>query len=441
MRRKLKKEIVMTLLILMSSLVWGATTTLVSIASNGTQGDSYSDDASVSADGRYVAFSSKATNLVSGDTNGASDIFVRDTKMHTTVRVSVSSGGIQGNDHSYTPSISGDGRYIAFSSSATNLVSNDTNARNDIFVHDMQSGTTSRVSIATNGTEGNDHSSDPSISADGRYVAFSSFANSLVIFDTSDQDIFVHDRQSGTTTRVSVDSAGQQPELGYNCSSPAISADGRYVVFRTDAANLVPGDDNGKADVFLRDLINETTTRVSIATDGSQVNDHCYNPAISADGRYVAFETDATNLVSGDVYGIGDIFVRDRLSGTTVKVSVASDGTPGNDSSYYPAFSADGRYIVFKSAATNLIDNDTNSYTDIFMHDQQNGMTVRVSIAANGVQADSFSNKPVISSNGRYVAFYSYASNLVAGDINGQADVFVRDTLVTMPPIIMYLLN
>ncbi len=437
-----KRRTGIIIFLLASSLLWGGTTTRISVSTNGTQGDEYSDDSSLSADGRYVAFGSKATTLVTGDTNGASDIFLRDRQTGTTTRVSVTSAGVQGDDSSYTPSISADGRYVAFRSSATNLVTGDTNAHDDIFVRDRQSGSTTRVSIATGGTQGDDDSYAPSISADGRYVAFSSLANNLVPSDTNDKDIFVHDRQSGTTTRVSVSSSGQQAENGYPCSAPAISADGRYVVFTSAAPNLVAGDDNGKADIFLRDTVTDTTTRMSIASDSTQANEDCYEPAISADGRYVAFQSDATTLVSGDANGVGDIFVHDRLSGTTAIVSVASDGTLGNDRSYYPAFGDNGRYVVYNSYAANLVEGDTNTYNDIFLHDQQSGTTVRVSVATNGTQANGLSGKPAISSNGRYVAFDSYASNLVAGDTNGDGDVFVRDTsMFPLPAVIMYLLG
>jgi Tol biopolymer transport system component len=229
------------------------TTTCVSVASNGAQGNRQSTAPSISADGRYVAFASLASNLVSGDTNNEPDIFVHDRETGQTNRVSVASDGTQGNGGSYMPSISADGRYAAFKSSASNLVPGDTNGYEDIFVHDRETAQTERVSVASDGTQGNHWSSYLVISADGRYVAFASLASNLVSGDTNNElDIFVHDRETSQTKRVSVASDGAQADGGswYN---PSISADGRYVAFGSVASNLVPGDTNGMQDVFVHD--------------------------------------------------------------------------------------------------------------------------------------------------------------------------------------------
>ncbi|MDP8958392.1 MAG: hypothetical protein M3N51_04135, partial [Actinomycetota bacterium] len=214
----------------------------VSVASNGGQGDGISVDAAISADGRYVAFDSTASNLVGGDTNGAIDVFVRDRVSGTTERVSLASNEAQGNGHSGDPDISADGRYVAFGSSAPNLVVNDFNGEGDVFVRDRSRGATERVSVAPDGTSGNDYSFPGVISADGRYVAFWSIASNLVPGDTNGAgDVFVRDRVTGTTELVSVAKGTQGNGASYG---PAISAGGRYVGFESDASNLVEGDTN-----------------------------------------------------------------------------------------------------------------------------------------------------------------------------------------------------
>jgi Tol biopolymer transport system component len=433
-------------------------TTRVSVASDGTQSNHDSYNPSISADGRFVAFESEATNLVSGDTNNFRDIFVHDRQTGQTTRVSVASDGTQSNQHSYNPSISADGRYVAFESEATNLVSGDTNNHRDIFVHDRQTGQTTRVSVASDGTQANDFSSNPSISADGRYVAFMSWASNLVGGDTEPpilpsttslpdnpaskvtgvvHNVFVHDRQTGATTLVSVAIDGS--EGSGHSEEVSISADGRYVAFMSWASNLVNGDTNNLPDIFVRDLQTNQTTRVSVASDGTQANNFSFEPSISADGRYVAFMSWADNLVSGDTNGDWDIFVHDRQTGATTRVSVATGGGQAVGRSHNPSISADGRYVAFASSASNLVSGDTNNHPDIFVHDRQTGVTTRVSVASDGTQTYAFSFDPSISADGRYVAFGSEADNLVSGDTNGRYDIFVREmnkTVVFLPLVV-----
>jgi Tol biopolymer transport system component len=372
-------------------------TTRVSVASDGTQANYQSIGNSISTDGRFVAFASLASNLVSGDTNicGVStipgtcpDVFVHDRQTGETTRVSVASNGTQGNAESWFPSISADARYVAFVSPASNLVSGDTNGVDDVFVHDRQTGQTTRVSVASNGTQGDDWSSTPSISADGRYVSFNARAGNLVANDTntcedypipgSCPDIFVHDQQTGGTTRVSVASDGTQ---GNGASFyHSISADGRYVAFYSEASNLVSEDTNGFADIFVHDRQTGETTRVSIASDGTQGNGWSYVHSISAHGNYVAFTSYASNLVGGDtntcdIYTIPgscpDVFVHDRQAGVTARVSVSTDGTQGDDSSYEPSLSADGSVVAFTSRASNLVSEDDNQCLDVFVHESE----------------------------------------------------------------------
>src|SRR6476469_5059900 len=344
----------------------------------------------------------------------------------TITRVSVDSAGNPGNSYSLFPSISADGQFVAFGSMSTNLVPGDTNNSEDIFVRDLLTNTTTRVSVDSAGNQGNGYSFLPSISADRRFVAFSSDASNILPGDTNNQtDIFVRDLLTNTTTRVSVDSAGNP---GNNKSgSPSISADGRFVAFLSNSTNLVPGDTNNNYDIFVRDLFTNTTTRVSVDSAGNQANRYSSPPSISADGRFVAFSSDASNIVPGDTNNTGDIFVRDLLTNTTTRVSVDSAGNPGNSNSFYPSISADGRFVAFLSNATNLVPGDTNNQTDIFVRDLLTNTTTRAFVDSAGNQGNNFSNYPSISANGQKVAFSSLAANLVPGDTNNGPDVFVAD--------------
>ena len=414
---------------------WGQVTQRVSVSSSGAQGNSDSGfyGATVSADGRFVVFESEATNLVPGDA-GWRDVFLRDRLLGTTERVSVDSAGSQADNHSWRPSISADARFVAFESRATNLVPGDTNGCSDIFLRDRLLGTTERVSVDSAGSQANDACWIPSISADGRFVAFTSLAGNLVAGDTNGAwDVFVRDRRSGTTERVSVDSSGAQANDASGYFGCSISSDGRYVAFGSIATNLVPGDTNGQEDIFVRDRRSGTTELVSVAVAGSQADGASSLPSVSADGRFVAFRSYATNLVASDTNGSGDVFVRDRLSGTTVLVSTDSLGALADDESSVPSISADGRWVAFASAATNLVPGDTNASWDMFVRDLTHGTTERVSVGSTGSQGDqgaeSFGSYACrwISPDGRYFAFSSLSTNLVAGDTNATADVFLRD--------------
>jgi Tol biopolymer transport system component len=409
----------------------------VSVASDGAEADAPSFyRAAIGADGRHVAFASGASNLVPGDGNGAQDAFLRDRATGITERVSVASDGAEADESSFSPAVSADGRYVAFQSFASNLVPGDTNWTYDVFVRDRATGKTERVSVASDGAEANGEAAIPStssfapaISGDGRYVAFSSQAFDLVPGDTNFfRDVFVHDRATGTTERVSTASDGA--EANSSSGTPVISADARYVAFPSGASNLVPGDGNGAWDVFVHDRATGTTQRVSTASDGAEANGGSSISAISADGRHVAFESPASNLVPGDTNGAWDVFVHDRATGTTGRVSTASDGVQANDASYAPAISADGRHVAFWSAASNLVPGDTNGGNggyDVFVHDRAVGTTDRVSVASDGAEGNISSYTPAISADGRHVAFESYASNLVPADTNELQDAFVHD--------------
>ena len=381
---------------------------------------------SVSPDGRFVVFASDAKNLVSGDTNAASDVFVYTSATSTIERVSVSNSGGQIGGNSYNPVISADGRYVAFVSAGANAVSGDTNARSDVFVRDRVNKTTVRISVSSGGVQSNGASGSPAISGDGRYVAFTSSGSNLVSTDTNTKDdIFVRDRIGGSTARVSVTPAGVQA----NGSSydPAISADGRYVSFGSAASNLVSKDSNRLGDVFVYDrtaltLVCASTADVPVAGMPGRFS------SVSADGLKVAFDSVATNLVPSDTNAKMDIFVRDRSTNTYERVSVSTSGTQANENSLYPSMSADGRYVAFASGASNLVSGDTNATTDVFVRDRQAKTTVRVSVSNGGAQSNGSSTWPTISADGRFVMFLSGATNLTA-DPNANYATYLRDLI------------
>jgi Tol biopolymer transport system component len=372
------------------------TTTRASTTSSGGEVDSDSASPSISADGRYVAFASFATNLVPGDTNLDWDVFVKDRLTGQTTLVSVDSSGVQGNGASAGPSISADGRFVAFWSRATNLVPGDTNGATDDFVRDLAAGTTTRVSLDATGAEATADSGVCSISGDGRYVAFQSLAP-LVTSDANEAwDVYVRDLGSGTTMRASVAANGSDPD-GV-CEDPSISADGRFVAFQSDASNLVAGDANGKLDVFVRDLELGTTALASVSSAGVPGDDLSYAPSISADGRRIAFVSIASTLVLGDTNGPlrPDAFLRDLESGTTARVNVGPSGVQDDGGVGACAISGDGRNVAFDSAGDDLVPNDTNQVGDVFVRDlfRGTGFTSTCDPGAAGVVPCPCANPP-----------------------------------------------
>jgi Tol biopolymer transport system component len=410
------------------ALATAAKTRRVSVSSTGAEANGSSNSPFVSVDGRFVAFNSTASNLVGGDANGLSDVFVRDRQTGKTRRVSVSSAGTEGDAGSYGGLVSADGRFVAFWSDASNLVGADSNGVADIFIRDRQAGTTRRISVSSAGVESDGVSYPESISADGRFVAFESDAANLVGGDANDAtDVFVRDRQNGTTKRVSVSSTGAEGDG--DSYSASISTDGRFVAFTSSAANLIGSDTNAVTDVFVRDRQNGTTKRVSVSSAGTEGNEDSHSASISSDGRFVAFGSGASSLVGNDTNAVQDVFVRDRRNGTTRRVSVSSAGLEGNANSTSPSISANGRFVGFYSYATTLVGADTNGLVDVFVRDRGAGTTRRASVSSAGVEGDANSFGPSISADGRFVAFYSAASTLVGGDNSGFMDVFVRGPL------------
>jgi Tol biopolymer transport system component len=406
------------------------TTKRVSVSSAEAQGDAASSGPALSPDARFIVFSSNASNLVPGDTNGQSDVFVRDRKTGNTKRVSVGAGGVQGDAGSFEPEVSANGRFVVFVSMATNLVSGDTNGVIDVFVRDRKLGATYRVSVGPGGAQADALSLAPSISANGRFVAFNSNATNLVGGDTNAKgDVFVRDRKAHKTTRVSKSTSGAQGD-GFSAAcygySPAISADGSIVAFQSDATNLVPGDTNAIADIFIRNRKTGTTRRVSVSRTGAQANDRSNYCSLSAGGRNVVFETDATNLVGGDTNGEGDVYVRNWAKKTTRRASLSSSGGQSTDYAGYAGISPDGRFVVFSGGDGGLVPHDMNGGEDVFVRDLLRRKTKRISRSS---QASGSANG-WISQGGHFVAFDSQASDHVGNDTNGVTDVFVRGRLV-----------
>jgi Tol biopolymer transport system component len=403
------------------------TTERVSVDSAGVEGDGSCKWSSLSADGRLVVYDSASTNLVAGDLNGAIDVFLLDRTTGTTTRLSVDANGLEGDADSDYPALSSDGLVAAFSSSATNLVAGDTNGQDDIFVRDLVTGTLERVSVDAAGMQGDKQAARPRLSADGRFVTFYSNSTHLVPGDGNKvSDVFVVDRALGTIERISVDSAGGESDGGSFTTS--ISGDGRYVAFVSDATNLVAGDTNGLRDIFVRDRSLGTTVRVSVSSAGAEaLHGRCDSASMAEDGRYVAFYSLADTLVAGDTNRKGDLFLHDLQTATTELVSVNLNGAVGNDDSFHPAVSADGRYVAFESEASDLVAGDLNGAFDVFMRDRQLATTTRVSVDSAGAEGNGDSHfHASISAEGLHVSFVSDATNLVAADGNGVSDIFVH---------------
>ncbi|MGH8990430.1 MAG: TolB family protein [Acidimicrobiia bacterium] len=462
--------------------------TRVSVAGDGTEATVPSQDVAISADGNVVAFVSSAANLVAGDTNGQKDVFVRDRPAGTTTRVSMGTGGGQTSAGSGQPALSADGRWVAFSSAARELVAGDANSVSDVFLHDRLGAITTRVSVDTasgdpdgpslapdlsadgtvvafeskasdllqGGSDGNNltdvfvaaggvitrvnvgapvpqggDSGAPSLSADGRYVAYTSAATNIAPPDPQPgTDVFVYDRTAQTTRRASIAGVNDDANGPSHSADVLVAGTSVLVAFASDATNLVPGDTNGATDAFVRNVSTDRTTRESLDAAAGEATGASTSPQLVADGGIVMFTSTAPNLtVTPPAPGTTEVFRRDRASGTLERVSGpggggVADGTAGSSA---PALSAGGLLVAFASHSPDLVPGDTNRIGDVFLHDRADGTTSRVSLGGNGEQPDGTSTTPSISGDGRFVAFASDATNLVPDDTNGASDVFLRN--------------
>lgn len=407
---------------------------LVSVAINGQAASAASNGVATNFDGTVVAFYSDASNLVPGDTNGFRDIFVRDLIAGTTERINLGPGLVQANAPSHAaggpPAISADGTVIAFYSLASNLVEGgDTNGFSDVFLYDRTTERLTMISLAADGSQANGASLAPSISANGRYVAYQSLASNLVDGDTNDvSDIFVYDVATGTTERICDDNV--QPNRP--SSSPSISPDGFFVAFATSASNLIEGDTNGLVDVYVCNRRNSQFDRVSIGFRG-QGNGISIVPDISASGCFVAFKSEADNLVPDDRNQRVDVFVRNRGLGETELISKAIEGGSANDASFPPSITDEGRFVAFGSAATNLLVGDLNNVASVYVRDRLTGGIRLVDVNDAGRQADAGTPDvpPSISGDASEIGFVSAASNLTPSgvDRNFTNDVFIAENV------------
>lgn len=414
---------------ILTSSVALAATRRVSVRSNGTQGNGDSYEPSISADGNLVAFYSDATNLVPNDGNDASDVFVHNVATGRTRRVSIEDGGGEPNGDSVDPMISADGRFVVFTSDASDLVPNDNNGFADIFVRNLGNQNVRRVSVDMNGDDSNGSSSGPAISADGSVIGFTSVATDLVATDNNlARDAFV--REAGTTELASVDSNEAQGLPNLSTNSIDISGDGNRVVFHTFAdldVNVL--DNNGDDDIYLRNRSGGGTTElVSLDMNGQLADDYSAFPSISGNGQWVAFHSRASDLVANDTNLVEDVFLRDLVNDVTTRVSVRSNGDQAEAASFRPDVSRTGRRVGFHSSAANLVPNDDNDSNDVFVHDRVLGRTVRASVRSSGADRVGDSFGAALNASGQLCAFDSDA-RLVQADQGIFFDVFVSGPL------------
>ncbi|MEC7232103.1 MAG: hypothetical protein VXW31_04115 [Planctomycetota bacterium] len=403
---------------------------LVSVSATGQQPDQGSFDADVTADGRWVVFVSRGTNLIPDDTNGTRDIFVRNTETGEITRINTGPAGQQTDSYSGWPQISSDGRYVSYYSTSDAILEADANGFTDIYLFDRETGANELISVSSTEAQANGNSYVSRLTDDGRYVVFSSEASNLVPGDTNGlEDIFVRDRQLGETYRVSVSSSGD--EGNSDPYTADISNDGRFVTFGSDATNLVAGGSTAQFNVYLHDRLTAETTLVSTGLGGQGADALTWQPRISGDGRWITYESRATDLVVGDTNGVKDVFLYDVQSGQTSRVSVNEAGEQGDDDSEDPSISDDGRYIAYSSQADNLVAGViTDGFAEnVFVHDRMTGTVTLASIGPQGQVSDTYVGEPQISPEGGWVVF-STRSALVNEDLNGQTDVFIYGPLL-----------
>ena len=423
---------------------------LVTAGLNGAPANGDSGQASVSEDGRYVAFSSFASNLVEGDTNGRADIFLRDRSNNTTRLISRNPTTREiGNGDSTQPVISQDGTHVAFVSRANNLLSGDTADHSDVFRFTIATGALELAS-ARNETGGfaGGSASEPTISKDGNLVSFTTFAGNMSIpFGAANlvdanaaNDVYV--RNMGTTTRFGIgpnqnrlvseaDGRGTTIDTGNGQSFDSwISEDGRFITFRSDASNLAPGgaDTNAKRDTYLRDLQNNTTVLISVNQSGVSGNENSDSNSVSGDGRFVLFQSRATDIVGNDGNADADIFLRDTSNNTTRLLTVNRNGNnSAGGLSEFPAMSQDGSVASYSSYAPDIVAGDANGREDVFIRDLVRGPLTVLSVNPAGQTANGRSYDPFINRGGTHVVFTSSASDMTAGDTNNVEDVFIAD--------------
>lgn len=386
----------------------------ISTSLEGGAANGYSHSPALSDDGTKVVFTSSATNLISGDQNDRLDVFLADTGTGTISRISQTAGGTGGNSDSLKPLISGNGEVVIFHSPADNLVPNDENAQQDVFVFDSDSNLLELGSVSSSGVQ---TAAWPSYVADlhddGRVIYFNTNARNIGSGVTRYQfNLFRHDRESGKTSH------------SHSSVNASVSANGEWIVFET-AERLVLPDDNRARDIVLYESATGSVRRLSRTPVSPDSDGDSFNPDISSDGRFVSFESDATNLVPADNNGVRDIFVQDIETGIPERVSLAWNGEEANGNSYASSISHDGRFVAFSSDATNLVQYDFNGARDVFLYDRTLDFIRRVSVSTGGAQGNRASDEPHISGDGRCVVFVSSSGNLDDLGDNHQRDVYL----------------
>jgi Tol biopolymer transport system component len=392
-----------------------------SIGTDGRQGAGEAGASAISADGRFVVFVT-ASPLVADDSNGQTDVYVRDRLVGTTERVSVGADGAEGNGDSYPARISDDGRYITFDSWASNLVADDTNNAVDVFVRDRLQGTTELLSRTHSGQRIDSGAQTGAMSRDGRYVLFNTSDDYVVTLDANGRiDGFLLDREGGEVECVTLDSEGK----AVGGSATALSDDGRFVTFVSDMPGIVAADTNGLYDVFVRDRSTGTTTMASVDSKGQPLGKYCGWGAITGDGRFVAI-----NAFDWSTFGFPEgptrVYIRDLVEATTQVLGgiLPRDPTRGW---YGHSISGDARFIAFYSNNDDLVPGDANNRMDAFVYDRESDTVACVSTNWTGASGDDNSSYPLITPGGRLVVFDSEADNLVPYDTNEVQDVFVRE--------------
>lgn len=402
---------------------------IVSLSNTGAQADldSYTETHdSVSGDGRYVAFTSYGLNLSPLVINVFPHIFVRDRTSGTVEMIDVSTTGTEGNDTADFAVISHDGRYVAFQSYATNLVAGVTAREAHIYVRDRTSGSTILASRSTAGVAGNSFSQAPAISGNGRYVSFTSYATNLVAgADVANGQIYLHDITTRATTLISLNMTNGDAN-GQSLNS-SISFDGRHVAFTSRARDIVTQDTGGRIQVYARDRTTNSTSRISINSAGTWGDRDSDYAMISADGNTVVFTSTATNLTTGVTDAVQRIYVRNRPGSTTLVASRANgaSGTLSNGVAQGPTVSSDGRYVAFVSSATNIATGVTGTNDHIYVRDLTGNTTALMDRSAASVLGNNRGYASTVSPDGRFVVFSSDATNLVTGDTNSAPDVFI----------------
>lgn len=398
---------------------------IVSLNDSGDIADRHAENPAVSDNGRFIAFQSAATNLAAGH-GGFTDIYLRDRQNNSTIRISQGLANSPSNGDSTRPAITPDGRFIAFTSLASNLVASDSNASKDAFVYDRVNNSLVRVSVRSDGNEGSQDTGDQvSISDDGQLLTFIGGGDLATPAAANNEHVYLHNRSTGQTTLVSQASGTE----GNGASRrPYIEGSGNHIIFISEASNLVAGDSNGIGDIFSCEVSSGTMSRVSLTVGGSEITDLASNfrPIIAANGRISAMIHPSSQMLPSDSNGRRDIIIHDNSNGQNTAVSQHSNGSLGNHNSAGSAISEDGRFISFWSDASNLVDNDTNASRDAFLYDRENQNTFRINLSSSGQEADGTSSQTDISGNGQFIAFGSAASNITpTANPSGQRQILL----------------